>query len=174
MRPICLAKNRRLLLPRLVKLRSVNFPSEKDQSSLDTKSVFRVRGGRKNDCRRHDRMRLASGGPLRGERDVREPELGSPARPYLKAGPRPPGGGLVLGSITSVEGERTNPRQHALAGLCLEGGVLGSARVGVRAMGMFRRRVPNHYIAIHPNNVAKNDWGRDRSSAPRPTSSEWQ
>ena len=44
LRPICLAKNRRLLLPRLVKLRSVNFPSEKDQSSLDTKSVFRVRG----------------------------------------------------------------------------------------------------------------------------------
>ena len=25
-------------------------------------------------------------------------------------------------------------------------------------MGMFRRRVPNHYIPIHPNNVAKNDW----------------
>ena len=25
-------------------------------------------------------------------------------------------------------------------------------------MGMFRRRVPNHYIPIHPDNVAKNDW----------------
>ena len=25
-------------------------------------------------------------------------------------------------------------------------------------MGMFRRRVPNHYIPIHPDNVTKNDW----------------
>ena len=25
-------------------------------------------------------------------------------------------------------------------------------------MGMFRRRVPNHYIPVHPDNVAKNDW----------------
>jgi hypothetical protein len=25
-------------------------------------------------------------------------------------------------------------------------------------MGIFRRRVPNHYIPIHPDNVAKNDW----------------
>ena len=25
-------------------------------------------------------------------------------------------------------------------------------------MGMFRRRVPNHYIPIHPDNVGKNDW----------------
>ena len=25
-------------------------------------------------------------------------------------------------------------------------------------MGMFRRKVPNHYIPIHPDNVAKNDW----------------
>src|SRR5271157_4398218 len=40
----------------------------------------------------------------------------------------------------------------------LEGGVLDSGRVGVRALGMFRRRVPHHYIPIHPDNVAKNDW----------------
>lgn len=44
MRPIYLAKNRHLLPLRLAKLRLVSFPSEKDQSSLDTKSVFRVRG----------------------------------------------------------------------------------------------------------------------------------
>ena len=25
-------------------------------------------------------------------------------------------------------------------------------------MGIFRRRVPNHYIPVHPDNVAKDDW----------------
>jgi len=25
-------------------------------------------------------------------------------------------------------------------------------------MGIFRRKVPNHYIPIHPDNIAKNDW----------------
>ena len=25
-------------------------------------------------------------------------------------------------------------------------------------MGIFRRKVPNHYIPIHPDNVSKKDW----------------
>src|ERR1700730_7342682 len=25
-------------------------------------------------------------------------------------------------------------------------------------MGMFRRKVPSHYIPIHPDNIGKNDW----------------
>jgi len=25
-------------------------------------------------------------------------------------------------------------------------------------MGLFRRKVPNHYIPVHPDNVGKNDW----------------
>jgi len=25
-------------------------------------------------------------------------------------------------------------------------------------MGLFRRKVPNHYIPLHPDNIAKQDW----------------
>ena len=25
-------------------------------------------------------------------------------------------------------------------------------------MGIFRRKVPQHYIPIHPDNIGKNDW----------------
>jgi hypothetical protein len=27
-----------------------------------------------------------------------------------------------------------------------------------KIMGMFRRTAPSHYISIHPDNIAKNDW----------------
>jgi len=32
------------------------------------------------------------------------------------------------------------------------------ARREVRTMGLFRRKVPSHYIPVHPDNIANKDW----------------
>ena len=52
-----------------------------------------------------------------------------------------PGGGLY--------------RRTLLYTLC---GTVQSAIKRIRTMGLFRRKVPLHYIPVHPDNIAKKDW----------------